>query len=301
MAIICTSKSIPTPPSRYWRSHQHDPRNKNYSVGSSLKGTSPTTCKPIDESSLVAEQNDRRWWELPDLSEISPSSSQPVISRLSESSFSSSSSSSSSSASSSLMDVKRRSSTDTALVGEIVASDAAYVDDFLLSPSVITSHNFDLNEVYLYSERTFKETNPSMRPPTESSGFVISYCHTLRYRGDIVWMFESTCTGGINYEVSDGATATVDSRAAAMGMNGISTTCHLTESSLRVRVNKKGTCSEGRRSLPLASLRRLSSLSCTIRERYDVSLHDILHQSAMKYRDSAAESDHSSFSSLSTN
>ena len=90
--------------------------------------------------------------------------------------------------------------------------------------------------------------------------FQIIYVHTLQYKGEIVWQLETTCNGdgGIN------------------GMVGETSTCSLSGSMLRVRINSK----YGSSDASVASTR--ASFSGT-REKYAKSLQSILTESANEY------------------
>ena len=162
-----------------------------------------------------------------------------------------------------------QSSLYNANVGKIVPSDSAYIDQMLSSSSSTTPNEdtcFDMNEVYLYSDRKFAVENeagdgdaaaapsspyasPEWDERKRSNRFQIVYVHTLQYKGETVWQLETTCDGdGIH------------------GMFGETSTCSLSGSMLRIRIGtKQGGCDSGSR------------------ERFAKSIDSILSQSANEY------------------
>ena len=95
-------------------------------------------------------------------------------------------------------------------IGSVIPSDSAFLDyiDFGDGGS------FDLQEMYLYSDQQRQFC-------TEDHTFHIIYSHTLRYKGDIVWQLTTTCYG------------------TSHGIIGESSSCTLSESSMRVRICRK--------------------------------------------------------------
>ena len=153
-------------------------------------------------------------------------------------------------------------------VGKVVPSDSAYIDQMLSSSSSTTPNEdtcFDMDEVYLYSDRKFAVENedgdaattvpsspyssPDWDERKRSNRFQIMYVHTLQYKGETVWQLETTCDGdGIH------------------GMFGETSTCSLSGSMLRIRIGtKQGGCDSGSR------------------EKYAKTIHSILSESANEY------------------
>ena len=164
-------------------------------------------------------------------------------------------------------------------IGKVIPSDVAYIDQMCNGPN-----NFDMSQVMLYSDRKFAVTNEMNEQeatmmmfnedPTATATatqgttrdsinkFQIIYVHTLQYKGEIVWQLETTCNGdgGIN------------------GMVGETSTCSLSGSMLRVRINSK----YGSNDASVASASTRASFSGT-REKYAKSLQSILTESANEY------------------
>ena len=96
-------------------------------------------------------------------------------------------------------------------IGSVIPSDSAFLDHVEVGDD---GGVFDLQEIYLYSDQ-------ERRFCIEDHTFHIIYSHTLRYKGDIVWQLMTTCLG------------------TSHGIIGESSSCTLSESSIRIRICRK--------------------------------------------------------------
>ena len=203
-------------------------------------------------------------------------------------------------------------STTTIPVGMVVASENAFLDDILHSSFVeedgekkrVRRHGcnnraaigtkkkkkqstitvFDTNQVYLYTDRQFEKIRRHHHMDDDASGgatsassccseFVVTYHHTLRYKGDVVWEHATACWG-------DGI----------RGMEGETSSCQLTEKQLRVRVGTKTQLRPNRSTGPgggtpafVVGVNGIHGLGD--RKRYTLELTDILSASSNRYQD----------------
>jgi hypothetical protein len=134
-------------------------------------------------------------------------------------------------------------------LGTIVPSDVVFVEQFLSDDS---THDFDLNQVFLYSDQDRQFC-------TKTHTFRITYRHMLRYKGEIVWKLETVCHG------------------SGQGIRGESSMCRLYKTHLRVRIRHKTT------DLWVGS----GPTSSTI-DQQSIPLRDILLRSADKYQSEAS-------------
>ena len=151
-------------------------------------------------------------------------------------------------------------------IGMIVASDVAYVDQVLSSSSSSGTSTFDMNQLFLYSDRKFHTIK-------QNSQYVVSYTHSLLYKGETVWELETSCDCD-----------------TLNGRDGITSTCTLKENdTLIVRIANHVTTTTSDKNTNKTTTTRRSNTTVAKRDRYVLSLTDILLQSAMNYEIFACE------------
>ena len=138
-------------------------------------------------------------------------------------------------------------------IGNVIPCDAAFLDTL---DEEGEDSGFNLQEVYLYSdqERRFCQKYKT---------FHITYYHTMRYKGEIVWKLTTTSHGN------------------SRGIYGESSSCNLSESSIRVRIRQKAggqhnTTQKDHESEQL----KLDEAGRVSNKRHVISLENILLNSA---------------------